>query len=117
MSWKVTLFAVVLCSACAGWAGLWPAAAHARAAPPLRNPAVLNIGFVCRWQPRCIRKQESAMGVALRYVQYSRPATWRIQLCNRNASRGGTRVDWIGFNNCIRNPSLRPPPPKRKRRR
>lgn len=116
MNWKAALTAVVLCFAGAGWAIGWPAAAHARAAPPLKNPAVLNIGFVCRWQPHCIRKQESAMAVALRHVQSYRPANWRVQLCNRNASRGGTRVDWVGFNNCIRNPNLRPPP-KRKRRR
>ena len=116
MNWKVALVAAVLCSAVVGLTGLWHAAAHARAAPPLKNPAVLNIGFVCRWQPHCIRKQEIAMGVALRYVQTYRPASWRVQQCNRNASRGGTRVDWVGFNNCIRNPSLRSSP-KRKRRR
>ena len=112
MNWKAALTAVSLCSAGSVCAVPWPAAAQARAAPPLKNPAVLNIGFVCRWQPHCIRKQKRAMGVALRYVQSYRPPSWRVQLCNRNASRGGTRVDWVGFNNCIRNPSLRPP--KRK---
>jgi len=122
MNVKVALVALalcsaVLCSAGIGSAGLWPAGAHARGAPPLKNPAVLNIGFVCRWQDRCIRKQEGAMGHALKYVEKYRPPTWRIQLCNRNASRGGTRVDWIGFDNCVRNASLRPPPPQRKRRR
>jgi hypothetical protein len=27
----------------------------------------------------------------------------RIHACNRNASRGSGKVDWIGFYNCIRN--------------
>jgi hypothetical protein len=56
---------------------------------------------------------------ALKYVRSERPPVWRIQLCNRNAKRGRNRVDWIGFNNCIRNESLRPTPlrsAKRSRR-
>ena len=93
-------------------------AAEARSPPPLRNPALLNIGFVCRWHPGCIRQQEREMQRALRYVKKTSPPAWKIQLCNRNSSRNGTRKDWRGFNNCIRNPALRPPPPaKRKRRR
>ena len=28
------------------------------------------------------------------------------QLCNRNAGRGGYRVDWVGFEHCIRNSGL-----------
>ena len=85
--------------------------------PPLRNPALLNIGFVCRWQPRCIRQQETEMQRALRYVKKHNPPAWKIQLCNRNSSRNGTRKDWRGFNNCIRNPALRPPPPAKRKRR
>ena len=84
--------------------------------PPLRNPALLNIGFVCRWQSRCIREQQSEMKQALGYVKKYSPPAWKIQLCNRNSSRNGTRKDWIGFNNCIRNPALRPPPNRRGRR-
>ena len=95
-----------------------PAAAEGRAPPPLRNPALLNIGFVCRWQPGCIRQQEREMQRALRYVKKTSLPAWKVQLCNRNAARNGTRKDWVGFNNCIRNPALRPPPPpKRKHRR
>ena len=105
------LAALALCSALA-----CSAAADARTKPPLRNPALLNIGFVCRWQPRCISRQEQAMQRALRYVAKYRPPAWKIQLCNRNAYRNGTRKDWIGFNNCIRNPALRPPPPRKRRR-
>ena len=109
---KLALAAV----ACWSAVGL-PAAAEARS-PPLRNPALLNIGFVCRWQSRCIKKQESEMQRALRYVKKYNPPAWKIQLCNRNSSRNGTRKDWIGFNNCIRNAALRaPPPPKRRHAR
>jgi hypothetical protein len=96
-------------------AGGWSASAQAaNKQPPLRNPAILNIGFVCKWQPRCIDRQEDAMNDALRYVRKKRPAVWKIQQCNRNAGRNGTRVDWVGFNNCIRNASLQP---TRRRRR
>ncbi len=114
MTFKLALAALALSAAAA------PVVAEARPQPPLRNPALLNIGFVCRWQAGCIKQQQRAMERALKYVkQYSLPA-WKIQLCNRNSSRNGTRKDWIGFNNCIRNPGLRPPPPpatKKKRRR
>ena len=103
---------------CAAFA-LWPAGAVAHInAPPIKNPAILNIGFVCRWQTSCIRKQKNAMEHSLKYVEKYDPPTWKIQLCNRNASRNSTRVDWIGFSNCVRNPALRPPPRvTRKRRR
>lgn len=74
--------------------------------PPLRDPVFLNIGFVCKWQERCMRDQQRAMKRALGYVRKYRPAARKIQLCNRNASRWG-RVDWIGFENCIRNRRLR----------
>lgn len=95
---------------------------QSRKAPLLMRPAVLNIGHVCRWDARCMKKQKQAMGRATKYVRKYRPPPWKIQLCNRNASRMRSRVDWIGFDNCIRNALLRPPPPKlrapaRKRRR
>lgn len=104
MKLKLALAALAVCSA-----NLWSAAAEARTKPPLRNPALLNIGFVCRWQERCIGRQERAMERALKYVRKNDPPAWKIQLCNRNAGRNGTRVDWVGFNNCVRNPALRPP--------
>ena len=113
MNWKLALAALALVPA-----GAWSAGAQAEdKAPPLRNPALLNIGFVCKWQARCIRRQQSAMSRALGYVRKNRPPAWKVQLCNRNAGRNGTRVDWIGFNNCVRNPALRPPVASRKRRR
>ena len=108
MKWTLALVAAAMCSA----------GAEARTKPPpLRNPALLNIGFVCRWQPRCIRQQEQAMERALKYVKKQRPPAWKIQLCNRNAGRNGTRVDWVGYNNCVRNPALRPPVRARRARR
>lgn len=74
--------------------------------PPLKNPALLNIGFVCGWQAACITKQTRAMRSSLQYVKTHKIRARKIQLCNRNASRNGTRKDWIGFNKCIRNPAL-----------
>jgi len=51
--------------------------------------------------------QRRAMRRSLDYVARSHPPEWRIQLCNRNAGRGGGRVDLIGFDHCIRNAALR----------
>jgi len=93
--------------------------AAAASRPPLHDPVLLNIGLSCQWQQKCIKAQEKAMKRALGYVKKTAPPTWRIHLCNRNASRKSGRVDWIGFNNCIRNASLAPPrqaPRKRPRR-
>ncbi len=55
--------------------------------------------------------QKSAMKRALKYVRKEQPPTWRIQACNRNAARSRFRVDWVGFDNCVRNAALRPLPP------
>ena len=109
---SVRLILLALATACS--------AAVAQGAPPLRNPALLNIGFVCRWNAQCVKTQERAMKRAVKFVRKEKPPNWKVQLCNRNAGRGGTRVDWVGYYNCIRNPALRPPPPPRptrKRRR
>ena len=81
----------------------------------LMRPAILNIGYVCRWDNRCMKTQEKAMNRAVGYVRKYRPPAWKVRLCNRNAARGRSRVDWIGYNNCIRNPNL-PPQPLRRRR-
>ena len=83
----------------------------------LHDPVTLNIGVNCQWQSRCMAQQRGAMKRALAFVARNHPQQWRIQLCNRNANRGGNRVDWIGFDHCIRNPGLRQPAPPRKRRR
>ena len=83
--------------------------------PPLRDPALLNIGFVCRWDNRCIANQQKAMKAALGYVKKNR-TVWKVEVCNRNSARNGTRKDWIGFNNCIRNPAIRPAPVRSRRR-
>ena len=98
-----------------------PAGAGTRTSPspPLYDAVFLNRGLVCRWEARCMNQQEDAMKRALKYVRKKNPPAWRVQLCNRNAGRKAHRVDWIGFNHCIRNQSLRPSPPSspsRKRR-
>lgn len=80
-----------------------------RTRPLLKNPALLNIGYVCRWERRCMKEQEQAMNRSVRYVKRYRPPAWKMNFCTRNASRRPSRVDWIGFSNCIRNPLLRPP--------
>lgn len=97
--------------------GIGVLASTGQARPPLRNPAVLNIGFVCRWNAHCMDKQEKAMKRALKYVRKANPPSWKIQVCNRNAARGGnTRVDWVGYDNCIRNPRVRLAATPRSRR-
>ena len=111
MNARLALAALIL-----GSAGTFAAEAEARAKPPLRNPALLNIGFVCRWQSRCIRTQEKAMLRSLKHMRSYPPAAWKVQMCNRNAARNGTRKDWVGFENCLRNTALRGPlKPRRKR--
>lgn len=91
---------------------LFAAAVEARAAP-LHDAVSLNIGLNCQWQQRCMSEQKRAMKRALKYVRKEQPPAWRIQLCNRNAGRRRFRVDWVGFNNCIRNVALRPLPAPR----
>ena len=80
---------------------------------PLYDPVALNVGIGCRWQQACERRQLDAMAHARSYLAAAKPPLWRIHLCNRNARRGTARVDWIGFDNCIRNPKLRPRFPAR----
>jgi hypothetical protein len=86
-----------------------PAAMSAQAPVPLYDSIGLNIGLSCRWQQRCIAGQERAMRRALTYAKRRQPPAWRVHLCNRNASRGRNRMDWVGFDNCIRNTALQPP--------
>jgi hypothetical protein len=80
---------------------------EAHAGPILYDAVALNIGVSCQWQSQCMTQQRVAMKRSLKYVASSHPPHWRVQLCNRNANRGGYRVDWIGFDHCIRNTSLR----------
>jgi hypothetical protein len=82
--------------------------ADSHALAPLYDPVVLNVGISCQWQRSCERRQLKAMSSARKFIARTHPPLWRIQLCNRNAWRGAARVDWIGFNNCIRNKRLRP---------
>src|SRR4051812_2641645 len=98
MRWTLAALLVAIASA----------AGAAQARVPLYDSIGLNIGINCRWQRSCIRDQQRAMKRALGYVRNQQPPVWRVQLCNRNASRGRNRVDWVGFDNCIRNAALRP---------
>lgn len=81
----------------------------ATARPLLHDPVELNIGVNCQWQAHCMASQRAAMKRSLSYVASAHPPQWRVQLCNRNAARGGYRVDWVGYDHCIRNPHLKKP--------
>ena len=85
------------------------AQAGAQSRAPLHDSVTLNIGINCQWRQKCMGEQQHAMRRALFFVRTQRPASWKIQMCNRNAARGRYRVDWIGFDNCIRNAALRIP--------
>jgi hypothetical protein len=104
MRW-VLATATLLAAIVASWAG-----ARSSSPPPLYDPVFLNIGFVCRWEPRCMDRQDDARKSALEFVRRQNVPAWRIQLCNRNAGRRGERVDWIGFDHCVRNATLAPAP-------
>lgn len=73
---------------------------------PIYDSVQLNIGLNCRWERNCMAAQTQAMRRALSYVKARRPSHSLIHLCNRNARRTRYRVDWIGFDNCIRNSRL-----------
>src|SRR5215213_5289418 len=103
MRWTLAAAAAAIAAAALGSAR---AEARANSPPPLYDPVFLNIGFVCRWEARCMDRQDDAMRRALKYVRKKNPPTWRVQLCNRNARRKGQRVDWVGFEHCIRNEVL-----------
>lgn len=91
-------------------AGLALAAASppARATAPIYDPVALNIGISCQWQQKCERRQRKALKDARKFIAATNPPLWKIHLCNRNASRDPARLDWVGFNACIRNPLLSP---------
>jgi hypothetical protein len=55
------------------------------------------------------------MRSAHRFIAARHPPLWKIHQCNRNARRSSSRIDWVGFNDCIRNPGLTQPPPRRRR--
>ena len=93
-----------------------PVGAGANARAILYDAVALNIGVNCQWQTGCMRQQRSAMKRALADVEQERPAHWRVQQCNRNASRGPNRVDWVGYDHCIRNPAIKPQGRKAKRK-
>jgi len=90
-------------------------APEAGATAPIYDPISLNIGINCEWQQRCQRQQTKAMNDARKFIAAYEVPLWRIQVCNKNARRGPARLDWVGFNSCIRNPQLIPPPTTKRR--
>jgi len=84
-------------------------ASEGRATAPLYDPVALNIGISCEWQQKCEQKQRKALAAARKYIAATNPPVSKIHLCNRNAQRSTSRIDWVGFNSCIRNPRLSPP--------
>ena len=72
------------------------------------HPVLRNIAATCRWQRACIARQEIAMRQALAFVGQRQTSVRKVELCNRNAARRNRGVDWVGFNNCIRNPKIKP---------
>ena len=95
----------------------FPTGALAEQRPILHDAVALNIGVNCQWQSPCMTQQRRAMKAALSFVAKRQPPPWRVQLCNRNAGRRGHRVDWIGFDHCIRNAGLKPAPVRPARMR
>lgn len=102
MGRKVAVAALALI-ALTVWAG------QGRAAAPLYDPVMLNVGINCQWRQSCERRQLQAMSSAHSFIAHKRPPLWRIQLCNRNARRSISRIDWVGFNDCLRNARLARP--------
>jgi hypothetical protein len=86
---------------------LAPASGSAARPLPIYDATALNIGINCQWQRKCMSAQEHAMKHALSFVNAKHPSRTAMQHCNRNARRGPSRIDWIGFDNCIRNASFR----------
>ena len=79
------------------------------AKPGVVHPVVRNISTLCKGDKACIQRQWKGMQSAFAYMRAKRPPIWKIEQCNRNASRQRNRVDWLGFNNCVRNPKVKPP--------
>ena len=75
----------------------------------------LNIGVNCQWQSRCMEPASTAMKRALNYVAGEASAAVASSTVQPQCGRGGYRVDWIGFDHCIRNKSLRRPNTARHR--
>ena len=114
MDWKVAWLAVALCSAGAGSAGLWAAAAQARGAPLIRNPVVLNIGFVCAGRSM---HPQSAAGDASRANMSQIPSRDVANPCAPQRPRAAGPGRWIGFNPCVRTGASTAAPAAARRKR
>ena len=88
----------------------WAAAGAAVVPPPgAIHPVVRTINLLCKSQSSCTQRQWRAMQSAFSFMREKRPPVWKIEQCNRNAAKQRSRIDWIGFNNCIRNPKVKAP--------
>jgi hypothetical protein len=94
---------------------LLAAASEAGGTAPLYDPVTLNIGINCQWQQACQRRHVKALRSAQKFIAAKHPPLWKIHLCNRNARRTASNIDWVGFNACIRNAHLTRPPARRRR--
>ena len=83
--------------------------AAAQRRPPPVHPVVRNINSLCKSQDSCVQRQWRGMQAAFAYMRAKRLPVWKIEQCNRNAAKQRSRIDWVGFNNCIRNPKVKAP--------
>lgn len=90
--------------------GTWIVSTDASARTRQAHPVIQNIGGLCGWRKQCMALQQRSMQSALSFVASSRRLPmWRVHLCNRNASRASNKIDWVGFDACIRNKKLKRP--------
>lgn len=73
---------------------------------PIHDPRLSNIGLNCHWEARSMKVQRRAMTRALTYIWKTKPAPGRLHRCNRIAARGLSRIDWVGFDQCIHNHAM-----------
>ncbi len=89
--------------------GLATAGVADAARGPAVHPVVRNINLLCGSQSACVQRQWRSMQNAFAFMRTKRPPVWKIEQCNRNAAKQRSRIDWIGFDNCIRNPKVKAP--------
>src|SRR5258705_13773137 len=106
MSWAFAVAAVLAVATGSAAADAW-----SNAPPPLYDPVFLNLGFVCRWEARCMDRQDDAMKRALKYVRTKHPPAWRVHPCKHHARGQGAPGRRKRLAQCPAERSPRPPPP------
>src|SRR5258705_2803900 len=101
MSWAFAAAAVLAVATGSAAADAW-----SNAPPPLYDPVFLNLGFVCRWEARCMDRQDDAMKRALKYVRTKHPPAWRGQLCDPHHRGQGEHGDSVRIGHFMRCPEL-----------